>query len=117
MTAPESAKGWETVQARHDDTAGGHGLDVAPDASLDGARAETRRPEDRAGGEPSNAPAAEQLYIFRWGNNEARAALKGRTCRIVARAGRGGMNTVLVEFLDSGEKVSTSLRSLKRVAA
>lgn len=57
----------------------------------------------------------EQLYTFRWGNNEARAALKGRTCRIVARAGRGGMNTVLVEFLDTGERVSTSLRALKRI--
>lgn len=57
-TTPEGAKGWETGQARHDVPAGGHGLDVAPDASPEGVRAETRRLDDRAGGEPSNAPIA-----------------------------------------------------------
>lgn len=57
-TTPEGAKGWESVQARHNDTAGGHGLDVAPDAQPEGVRAEIRRLDDRAGGEPSNAPTA-----------------------------------------------------------
>lgn len=35
-----------------------HGLNVAPDASPDGVRAETRRREHDGGGEPSNAPNA-----------------------------------------------------------
>lgn len=57
-TTPEGAKGWETEQARHDDSAGGHGLDVAPDAQPEGVRAETRRWNDGAGDEPSNVPDA-----------------------------------------------------------
>jgi hypothetical protein len=50
------------------------------------------------------------IYVFAWGNNERRAALKGRRCHILAR---GRMNTVLVEFLDTGERVTTSSRALK----
>jgi hypothetical protein len=37
--------------------------------------------------------------------------LKDRACVVVAR---GRMRTVLVEFLDTGERVTTSARALRR---
>src|SRR5215475_1197114 len=52
-----------------------------------------------------------QVYTYTWGNNARRAELKGRACVIEAR---GRMNTVLVRFLDSGERVTTSRRALAR---
>ena len=51
------------------------------------------------------------VYTFAWGNNERRAALKGRECVVEAR---GSMRTVLVRFLDNGEHVTTSVRALRR---
>lgn len=56
-----------------------------------------------------SAPA--EVYEFAWGNNERRAQLKGRKCRVLARGGKG---TVLVEFLDTGERVTCSFRALRR---
>lgn len=49
-------------------------------------------------------------YVFAWGNNPVRAALKGRRCRIVAS---GAMSTVMIEFQD-GQRVTTSRRALRR---
>ena len=51
-----------------------------------------------------------RVYRYAWGNNERRAALKGRECVIEAS---GRMNTVLVRFLDNGERVTTSRRALR----
>ncbi|HEV8249805.1 MAG TPA: hypothetical protein VGQ15_07515 [Gaiellaceae bacterium] len=51
-----------------------------------------------------------KVYVYAWGNNERRAALKGRPCVIEAR---GAMGTVLVRFLDTGERVTTSARGLR----
>lgn len=48
-------------------------------------------------------------HVYAWGNNEKRAALKGRRCRILAR---GRMRSILVEF-ENGEKVVTSERAVK----
>lgn len=56
---------------------------------------------------------AARVYVFAWGNNERRAALKGRRCVVEAR---GRMNTVLVRFLDTGERVTTSRRALREAA-
>jgi hypothetical protein len=56
----------------------------------------------------------EPLYVYLWGNNARRRELQGRRCRILAR---GRMGTVLVEFFDNGERVSTSFRALRRVSA
>jgi hypothetical protein len=53
----------------------------------------------------------DRIYVYRWGNNSRRAELLGRRCRILAR---GRMSTVLVEFLDNGERVTTSSRALTR---
>ena len=51
-----------------------------------------------------------RVYLYAWGNNERRAALKGRRCVVEAR---GAMGTVLVRFLDTGERVTTSFRALQ----
>lgn len=51
-------------------------------------------------------------FTFVWGNNPRRAELKGRRCVIVAK---GRMNTVLIRFLDTGEKVTTSRKALRPV--
>lgn len=61
---------------------------------------------------PVNAPH-ETLYVFVWGNNRRRAPLKGRRCVVEAR---GAMSTVLVRFLDTGERMTTSRRALRRIA-
>lgn len=61
MTTPEGAKGWADPAGSAQVRTGGHGLNVAPDASPEGIRAEARRREqDGNGGEPSNAPTAAQ---------------------------------------------------------
>ena len=52
------------------------------------------------------------VYEYAWGNNPRRAALKGRRCVVEAR---GRMGTVLVRFLDTGERVTTSHRALRRI--
>jgi hypothetical protein len=49
-------------------------------------------------------------HVYAWRNNERRAALYGRRCRIVAT---GRMGTVLVEF-ENGERVTTSHRAVRR---
>ena len=50
------------------------------------------------------------IKTFAWGNNERRAALKGRVCMVLAE---GALNSVLVQFLDTGEKIVTSRRALR----
>ncbi len=49
-------------------------------------------------------------YRFAWKNNESRARLYGRRCRILAR---GAKNTVLIEF-ENGEMVTTSGNALRK---
>jgi hypothetical protein len=51
------------------------------------------------------------IHVFVWGNNARRAELRGRRCIVEAR---GAMSTVLVRFLDTGERVTTSHRALRR---
>ena len=60
------------------------------------------------GSSPSSGLVDE--YVYAWGNNARRAQLKGRRCVVEAR---GRMGTVLVRFLDTGERVTTSRRALK----
>ena len=55
---------------------------------------------------------AGQLYEYRWGNNEKRAAMKGRICKIIAK---GKKNTVLIEFVDNRQMESVSRRALRKV--
>jgi hypothetical protein len=55
---------------------------------------------------------AEPRYVYRWRNNPRRGELYGRVCRLVCS---GTKNTVLVEFVDTGERVTTSRWAIKRV--
>jgi hypothetical protein len=50
-------------------------------------------------------------YLYAWGNNPVRATLKGRKCKLLAT---GTRNTVLIEMVDTGERVTTSRRALRR---
>jgi len=59
-------------------------------------------------------PSPVIVYEYRWGNNERRQELRGRRCVIEAT---GSMGTALVRFLDTGERVTTSRRALRRAAA
>ncbi|HYE62273.1 MAG TPA: hypothetical protein VD997_09770 [Phycisphaerales bacterium] len=52
-----------------------------------------------------------QVYVYSWG--KYRPEWKGRRCRVVARARR--MNSVLVEFVDGGERAVVSRYALRRV--
>ena len=87
------------------------GVDVQMDEiGLTHGRGDTVSPgPDRHSGR-SRKVREEQSYTFVWGNNPRRAALKGRRCRVLAR---GRMGTVLVEFLDTGERVTTSHRAIR----
>jgi hypothetical protein len=49
--------------------------------------------------------------VYVWGNNSRRAELRGRRCVVLAH---GALGSVLVQFLDSGEKVVTSRRAVRR---
>jgi hypothetical protein len=51
------------------------------------------------------------VYVYSWGNSPRRRELKDRRCVVLAR---GRMATVLVEFSDTGERVVTSRRALRR---
>jgi hypothetical protein len=53
------------------------------------------------------------VYRYRWGNNPRRAELKGRECVIEAR---GKLGTVLLRFIDTGERVTTSVRAVRRLS-
>jgi hypothetical protein len=53
-------------------------------------------------------------YVYAWGNNPRRADLKGRTCVLLAV---GAMGSALVAFVDTGERVLTSRRAIRRAAS
>ena len=50
-------------------------------------------------------------YVYVWGNNPARALLRGRRCRVLVRSRR--FNSCLVEFED-GTLVVSSRNALRR---
>lgn len=55
-TTPEGAKGWVDQAGSAQVLAGGHGLDVAPDASPEGIRAEARHERRTAGASRATSP-------------------------------------------------------------
>lgn len=67
--------------------------------------------ERRCDAHDGKRPSPRIVYEYRWGNNDRRADLKGRLCVIEAT---GRMGTALVRFLDTGERVTTSRRALRR---
>ena len=60
---------------------------------------------------------AEPTHVYGWGNNAARARMKGRPCRITARSLPGAPRSVRVDFTDGGEPACaiTSVRALRRI--
>ena len=50
-------------------------------------------------------------HRYCWKNNEKRATLYGRECRVVAR---GTMNSILIEFAD-GQREVVSRYSVRRI--
>lgn len=53
-------------------------------------------------------------YVYAWGNNAKRAAMKGRECILLAS---GRMGSVLIEFVDNGQREITSGRALRKAQA
>ncbi len=58
----------------------------------------------------------EQLYQYRWGNNSSetgrnRLQWKGRKCRVLVR---GTLNSCMVEFVDTKERVVISRNALRK---
>ena len=49
-------------------------------------------------------------YKFTWGNNEKRAELKGRFCRVLQRL---SMNSAIVEF-ENGQREVVSRNALRK---
>lgn len=54
----------------------------------------------------------DETYRYAWGNNSKRATMKGRECRILATM---RANSVVIEFLDTGQQEVTSRRALRKV--
>lgn len=52
----------------------------------------------------------ETLYVFVWANSPRRAELRGRECRLLCS---GTKNSVLLEFVDTGERVVASRYAIR----
>jgi hypothetical protein len=69
------------------------------------------------GVKPENEDIARALgyekfpYYYAWGNNEKRATMKGRRCRVLMR---GEMNSCLIEF-ENGQKEIVSRNAVRKV--
>ena len=51
------------------------------------------------------------VYRYCWKNNEKRATLYNRQCRVLAR---GALNSCKVKFLDNGQQEIVSRNALRR---
>lgn len=56
----------------------------------------------------------EERFIYRWRNNPKRAMLFGRTCRVLKRL---SMNSVIVQFIDNGQREVVSRNALRKEVA
>lgn len=56
-------------------------------------------------------PPPAPVYRYAWRNNEKRATLYGRLCRVICR---GAMNSALVEF-ENGQREVISRNAIRRV--
>lgn len=52
------------------------------------------------------------LYRYAWRNNEKRQTLYGRCCHVLAR---GRMNSILIEFTDTGQREVVSRNAVRKV--
>ena len=51
-------------------------------------------------------------YKYIWGNNEKRKTMKNRICNVISR---GKKNSVLIQFIDNGQKEIVSRYSIRKV--
>ena len=54
---------------------------------------------------------AEQVYIYRWGNNEKRKTMQGRKCIVLAR---GSRNSAMIEFCDNRQREIVTTNALRK---
>ena len=54
------------------------------------------------------------VYQYAWKNNPVREKLYGRKCVVL---GRGKKNSILIQFLDDGEKHVVSRNSVRKAKA
>lgn len=52
------------------------------------------------------------MYRYIWGNNVKRALMKGRICNVLAR---GKKRSVLIEFIDNGQKEIVDRYSIRKL--
>ena len=52
-----------------------------------------------------------EIYVYIWKNNPKRETMRGRQCKILVS---GKMNSVLIEFIDNGQKEIVSRNSLRK---
>ena len=50
-------------------------------------------------------------YIYWWTNSAKRMTMKNRICKVIAR---GKMNSILIEFLDNGQREIVSANSIRK---
>ena len=67
----------------------------------------------RSQGEVRFERLRDMSHVYSWGNNDKRATLKGRHCRIIVRA--AAMRSVLVEF-ENGQRENVSYRALRSIS-
>jgi len=66
-----------------------------------------------SGGMGIEAKMKKTLYRFCWGNNSKRQTMKGRTCRVLARAWK--MNSCMIEFTDNDQRECVSRNSVRKL--
>lgn len=54
----------------------------------------------------------EQLYKYRWDTNEKQRAMKGRTCKVIAR---GKRNSCCIKFVDNGRMEIVSRFAVRKI--
>lgn len=53
-----------------------------------------------------------EVYVYVWKNNAKRATMAGRACRVIAR---GRMNSIRIQFFDTGQTEITSRFAIRRL--
>lgn len=50
--------------------------------------------------------------VYNWANNSKRKTMKGREVKVIAR---GKLNSLLIEFIDNGQRECVSRNSIKQI--
>jgi len=52
------------------------------------------------------------MYMYVWKNNKKRELLHGRICKVIAK---GTKNSIMIEFLDTGQREIVSRYSIRKI--